>query len=159
MRPDGICGGRGICQDDKGNRIIESWRPYKGGWDDFYWDGQISTKEHPTVTGNHVTLVYDDMPLRESIRGALEILSFTPLAPLTSLGLTVMDIQDGNYLDAAGDLLGVVPGGGLLNKAGKAAKAIDTLEKLDRVNSAVDMALSLAGAACETHASRQARRC
>ncbi|MFF2821229.1 polymorphic toxin-type HINT domain-containing protein, partial [Kitasatospora cineracea] len=151
MRPDGICGGMSICQDDKGNQIIESWRPYKGGWDDFYWDGQISTKEHPTVTGNHVTLVYDDMPLRERIRGSLEILSFTPLAPLTALGLTVMDIQDGNYLDAASDLLGVVPGGGLLNKAGKAAKALNTLEKLDRVNSAVDMAVSLAGAACETH--------
>ncbi|WP_229848700.1 RHS repeat-associated core domain-containing protein [Kitasatospora griseola] len=154
MRPDGICGGFDICRDDKGDRIYEAWVPSQDGWDLFYWGGStLATKEHPAMTGVHVTLVYNDFTVRERVRGGLELASFTPLAPVAAVGLTAMELQEGNFLDAAEDLLGAVPGVGALKKAGKAAKGANALHKMDQIDGAVDMAMSTASCitAGETH--------
>ncbi|GLW59581.1 polymorphic toxin-type HINT domain-containing protein [Kitasatospora phosalacinea] len=153
LRPDGVCGGHSICTSNElgsqGDQIIESWRPYQGGWNDFYWDPQKGEdKNHAYMTGNNVYLVYPEGTFRERLRAAFDIASYIPgLSIVGAIGGAIMDIQDGKYLDAAIGIASVIPGGKEVTSAGKVAQAINKTQKVldeaDKVESVIDTGVAV----------------
>ncbi|WP_255369523.1 polymorphic toxin-type HINT domain-containing protein, partial [Kitasatospora sp. MBT63] len=133
LRPEGVCGGFSTCYDDKGNATYESWKLERdGAWTGSYADSLTNLKKYPTRVGNHIFYVYPNGTKRERFRAGLEILNWIPgLNIVASVAATVMDVQDGKYLEAGSDLLNVIPGVG-------PAKKIKTAElALEGINDAV----------------------
>ncbi|MFF3598069.1 RHS repeat-associated core domain-containing protein [Kitasatospora indigofera] len=163
LRPEGVCGGFGTCTEnsnghDTDSIIHETFKLQNdGSWTEAYWSqASGTTKEHPHYVGNHVFQITRGGTLRGNIReslGALMAIGGVLAAP-AAVGATVMDLQDGNFLGAASNLINVIPGVGALKNAKKASTILDVLMSAGNPTDVIptpDAAPATADPGCETH--------
>ncbi|MER7847770.1 polymorphic toxin-type HINT domain-containing protein [Kitasatospora sp. NPDC096077] len=137
LRPEGVCGGFGTCSDDKGNVTTETFKLERdGSWTEAYWNQWSGTKDHPNYVGNHVFVMYHGGTVKDSVHELFDTLQVIPgLNAVGVAGSAVMDAYDGNYLSAAQNLSGLIPGGRLGKAgqlAGKAEKASNEAKKIEQ---------------------------
>ncbi|MFF3005756.1 polymorphic toxin-type HINT domain-containing protein [Kitasatospora sp. NPDC057940] len=142
LRPEGVCGGFGTCTDDKGNVTTETFKLERdGSWTETYWNQWSGSRDHPNVVSKHVFIIYRGGTVKGAIKEAFETAQYIPgLNAIGAVGSAAMDVYDGNYLSAAQNAAGLIPGARV---AGKAAKAV---EKAYAVEQKVE---DVANAACD----------
>ncbi|MEU7519467.1 polymorphic toxin-type HINT domain-containing protein [Kitasatospora aureofaciens] len=158
LRPDGVCGGFGTCSDDKGNITTETFKLERdGSWTEGYWNWYSGNKDHPVYVSKHIFIIYRGGTVKDSVHELFDTLQYIPgVSTVGAVGSAVMDAHDGNYLSAAQNLAGAIPGERIAAKgtqlAEKAAKATNEAEKVEQEasaasNAACDITSLLAGAA------------
>ncbi|MFJ9461667.1 polymorphic toxin-type HINT domain-containing protein [Kitasatospora sp. NPDC101447] len=144
LHPDGICGGFGTCETPQHDIIHEDWHPNStGGWNVDYWYGNNSKyKYHAGNDWSLITRGYKSkwQRLKEGLKFAAD---FTPAGAAID---AAKDVRDGNYLSAAQNLAGALPGERLAATGGKIlGKAIKAANETEKAEEAAE---NIAGAAC-----------
>ncbi|MDQ0313352.1 RHS repeat-associated protein [Kitasatospora herbaricolor] len=162
LRPEGVCGGFGTCTETSGGRdtgeiIHETFKLERdGAWTESYWSKSAgTTKEHPSLVGNHIFTIERGGTLRGNIKNSLSVLQFIPgLNVPAAIAATVMDIQDGEFLNALGDATNIIPGVKPLKNAKKASTILDLLMSAGDPTDVIptpDAAPATADPGCATH--------
>ncbi|WP_189922998.1 polymorphic toxin-type HINT domain-containing protein [Kitasatospora xanthocidica] len=146
LRPEGVCGGFGTCADYKGNITTETFKLERdGSWTEGYWNWYSGNRDHPNHVGNHYFILYRGGTYKAAFKQLADTLQYVPgLNAVGAVGSAVIDAHDGNYMSAAQNLAGLVPGERVAAKAagiaGKAATAANAAEKIDQtINTACDI--------------------
>ncbi|MFJ8627846.1 RHS repeat-associated core domain-containing protein [Kitasatospora sp. NPDC093550] len=138
LRPEGVCGGFGTCADFRGNITTETFKLERdGSWTESYWNWYSGNRDHPNHVGNHYFILYRGGTYKAAFKQLTDTLQYVPgLNAVGAVGSAAIDASDGNYMSAAQNLAGLIPGERVAAKAagiaGKAAKAASKSEKIEQ---------------------------